>query len=144
MATDDVMIANDRVVLVASIASLLAIGLVFANLWLLFGLVVAVLIILEFALGYGAQAKRPAIVITLAATLAALCLLLTGAAWTHNPGEPLRLVGGFPIGTAFFVYGIWPLGLALCLLHTLTFDRSILPEDKLQKLMEEFGERQDS
>ena len=135
------MNGNDRVVLAACIASLLAIGLVFANHWLLFGLVVAVLIILEFALGYGAQAKRPIIFITLAGTFAALCLLLTGAAWTHDPGEPLKLVGGFPIGTAFFVYGLWPLGLTLCILHTLTFDRLILPDDKVKKLLEEFGGR---
>ena len=133
------MNGNDRVVLAACIASVLAIGLFFANHWLLFGLAVAVLITLEFALGYGAQAKRPRIVITLAATFAALCILLTGAAWTHNPGEPLKLVGGFPIGTAFFVYGIWPLGAILCILHTLTFDRSILPADKVRKLLEEFG-----
>ena len=139
------MNGNDRVVLAACIASLLAIGLAFANRWLLFGLVVAVLITLEFALGYGAEAKRPRIVITLAATFAALCLLLTGAAWTHNPGEPIKLVLGFPIGTAFFVYGLWPLSLVPCILHTLTFDRSILPAEKVQKLLEEFGgERQGS
>ena len=139
------MNGNDRVVLAACIASLLAIGLALANCWLLFGLVVAVLITLEFALGYGAQVNRTAVVITLAGTFAALCLLLTGAAWTHNPGEPIKLVLGFPIGTAFFVYGLWPLSLVPCILHTLTFDRSILPAEKVQKLLEEFGgERQGS
>ena len=139
------MNGNDRVVLAAWIASLLAIGLALANRWLLFGLVVAVLITLEFALGYGAQIKRTAVVITLAATFAALCLLLTGAAWTHKPDEPIKLVLGFPIGTAFFVYGLWPLSLVPCILHTLTFDRSILPAEKVQKLLEEFGgERQGS
>ena len=100
---------------------------------------VAVLITLEFSLGYGAQARHTKVFITLGATFAALCILLTGAAWTHNPGEPLKLVGGFPIGTAFFVYGIWPLSVIPCILHTLSFDRLILPADKVKKLLEEFG-----
>ena len=81
----------------------------------------------------------------MAGTFAALCVLLTAAAGTHHPGEPVKLVGGFPLGAAFFGYGIWPLGAILCILHTLTFDRSILPADKVKKLLEESGgEQQDS
>ena len=83
------MMANDGVVLAASIACILAIALVFANRWLLFGLVVAVMITLEFALGYGPNIKRAGIAVTLAGTFVALCVLLTGAAWTHKPDEPI-------------------------------------------------------
>lgn len=131
--------STDRLITLIFISSAAALTFALLNYFVAFSFAVSVLIILNFFLAYGREVRRKPILATLIIVLLALCVLFAGAATTHRPQEELKLIGGLPIGTAFFVYGIWPLGAVLCFLHILVFERSILPKRKVEKLIERFG-----
>jgi hypothetical protein len=84
------------------------------------------------------------VLVTLALILLAYCGLLCGMAWVHDPAVDPTLVLGFPPGTALLIYGIWPLGMLPAVLYPIAFDRWILPADRLDRFVAEFGRGRDS
>ena len=129
----------DRIVLVICLLSLLGVGFSLLNWWFWFGLVNWLLIALGLALGYGREGRRRPILFTLIAVLLGFTVLFIGLVWAHDPEGDLTLVFGFPAGTAFFVYGIWPFGIVAAILYAVVFDRFLLPKGKLERLLGEFG-----
>lgn len=131
--------ANDRIVAAICLLSLLGAGFSLLNWWFWFGIVNWLLVALGLALGYGRESRRGPILFTLIAILLGFAALFTGMVWAHDPEGDLTLVLGFPAGTAFFIYGIWPLGIVAAILYAVVFDRFVLPKDKLERLLAEFG-----
>jgi hypothetical protein len=123
-------------------AALIALPLAFANQWLWFGIVAWLMLLLGVAIGYGPQFRRKTILVTLSAVFLLYTACLLGISWTYRPDAGLVLFGGLPLPTAFFIYGIWPLGAALGLLYGLEFRRSILPQHKLDQFLAEFGRKE--
>lgn len=132
---------NDRIVLIIFFVGIFALPLSFLNSWFLFGLATWLLMVLSLAVGFGRASSRKPIFYTLAGLFLVYSLLLAVIAWTDRPESDLDLLFGLPIGTAFLVYGIWPLGVAPGVLYFLVFHRSVLPEEKLQKFLADFGHR---
>ena len=121
------------------LVALAAIGLAFLNQWLQFGILTWLMMALAMAIGFGPEYRRPPIlaaIIAIFLVYSALLLLLAGL---DNPGEPARLILGFPAATAVLVFGIWPAGVMAGLLYGLVFQRSVLPEEKLRAFIRKFG-----
>jgi hypothetical protein len=132
----------DRFALAWCIAAVAALLLSLANQWLLFGVLVWLILLLGVAAGYGSLSRRNTILATLTGVFLLYTGFLLGMAWTHRPGEELRLFLGVPVSTAFLIYGVWPFGAILGILYALEFHRSVLPEDKLQQFLTEFGRKE--
>lgn len=132
---------SSRFALAWALTAVLALLLSLFNQWLWFGVLMWVILLLGAAIGYGPQSSRPPILAALAGMLLLYCGLLLGVAWTFRPESPAVLFLGLPVPTALFVYGIWPAGTLMGLLYALEFRRSVLPEDKLQAFLAEFGEK---
>ena len=132
-----------RTVLAVALSCVLCILFGFLNRWMCFGLTTSLLVALALALGVGRACGQRPVLVTLALILLAYCGLLCSMAWVHEPaGEP-NLVLGFPPGTALLIYGIWPLGMLPSVLYPIAFDRWILPADRLDRFLAEFGRRED-
>ena len=130
---------TDKLVAVAALVGVVTLGFGLAGNALLFSFGVSLLIVFGYGVAYGANATRPAIAVTLLIVLAGFWALFAGALSSHRPDEPLVLVLGLPVGTAFFVFGLWPLGLIPSILHVVMFNRFILPKRNVEKLVERFG-----
>ena len=130
---------TDKLVAVASLVGVATLGFGLAGNALLFSFGVSLLIVFGYGVAYGANVTRPAIAVTLLIVLAGFWALFAGALTSHRPDEPLVLILGLPIGTAFFVFGLWPLGLIPSILHVVMFNRFILPKRNVEKLVERFG-----
>lgn len=136
--------STDRTV--AAIALLCALCVVFSlfNRWILFGVTAWMVITLEFAFGLGRASSHRAAQSFLALVFLSYIVLFLGMHWLHDPsGEPI-IVLGYPVGTALLIYGIWPLGMVPSLLYAAIFDRWILPPDRLERFLDEFGRQEDS
>ena len=133
-----------RLVLAITCSCALCILLAFLNLWIWFGLTTSLLIALSLALGMGRTCNQPPVLVTLVLILLAYCGLLCGMAWLHEPETDLTLVLGFPPGTALLIYGIWPLGMLPAVLYPIAFNRWILPADRLDRFVAEFGRQKDN
>jgi hypothetical protein len=131
-----------RLALAWCCAALLAFPLALANQWLWFGILAWFILLLGVAIGYGPQFRRNTILATLSAVFVLYTACLLGISWTNHAEAGLVLFGGLPVPTAFFIYGIWPLGAVLGLLYGLEFRRSILPPDKLDQFLAEFGRKE--
>jgi len=112
--------------------------------WFWFGTVNWLLIALTLSVGYGRERRRKPILHTVIAVFLGYFALFSALVWMHDPQSDLRLWLGFPTGTAFFIYGIWPFGIVASILHAVVFDRFVLPKDKLRKLLAEFGRREET
>lgn len=132
----------DGLVLAASLAAVAALSLSFVNRWLWFGILVWLILFLFAAIGYGPHSRRASILSTLSGMFLLYSGFLIGIAWTFEPGAAPPLFLGLPAPTAFLVYGIWPFGVILGLLYGLEFRRSVLPEDRLQQYLAEFGRKE--
>ena len=108
----------------------------------LFSTTICLAIGLGFGLAHLSGLGRAKVSLTILFTTSALTLLFAAAAMLHDSDRPLRVVLGFPIQTMLFVWVIWPLGAVLCALHALTFDELILPEEKVDEILDEFGGRE--
>lgn len=132
----------DALVLAVNLAAIAALALALANRWLGFGILVWLILFLFAAIGYGAHSRRAGILSTLSGMFLLYSAFLIGITWTFEPGSPPPLFLGLPVPTAFLVYGIWPFGVILGLLYALEFERSVLPEDRLQQFLTEFGRKE--
>lgn len=132
----------DALVLTANLAAVVAVALALVNRWLWFGILVWSILFLFAAIGYGAHSRRTSILSTLSGMFLLYSGFLIGISWTFEPGAPPPLFLGLPVPTAFLVYGIWPFGVILGLLYALEFQRSVLPEDRLQQFLAEFGRKE--
>ena len=130
-----------RLALAWCCAALLALLLALVNQWLWFGILVWLILLLGVAIGYGPQCRRIRILATLTGVFLLYTGFLLGIVWTYRPGAELTLFLGLPVPTAFLIYGIWPCGAILGLLYGLEFRRSVLPHDKLQRFLAEFGRK---
>ena len=101
------------------------------------------LLVLALAVGFGRQGRRKAgPVHPCRHVFFIYSALLAAIVWTYqSEGEPTLLLG-FPVSTALLVYGIWPVGFIPGILYLLIFENSVLPRDKLQKFMAEFGRQE--
>ena len=130
---------NDRAVLAIGFLSLAGLVLGLFNAWLLFGFVTWSIMVVTVAVGYGQGRSHRPIFRTLLGLLLLYWILYAGILWAdHTEGEP-TLFGGLPLGTAFLVYGLWPIGFIWGLLYFLVFPRSVLPQDRLDIFLTEFG-----
>ncbi len=120
-------------------AALIALLLALSNHWLWFGVAAWLVLFLAVAIGYGPQCRRPGTVAALSAVFLLYIACLLGIVWTYHPEAVPVLFLGLPVPTAFLIYGIWPLGSLLGLLYAVEFRRSVLPEEKLQQFLTEFG-----
>ena len=120
-----------------------AIILGWLNHWLLFGIAAWVLMALGLAIGFGPQLTRKPIPVMIIGLFVVYAGLLTTMAVLDDPQGPLNLVLGFPAATAVLVYGVWPTAAAIGIIYGLTFDRTVLPPDRLDEFMRRFG-RKDS
>ena len=121
-----------------ALVGLAAIVLAFLNHWLLFGILTWLMMALAMAIGFGPEYRRGPIlgaIVGIFLAYSALLLLLARLDST----EELRLILGFPAATAILVFGIWPIGAVAGLLYGLVFERSVLPEEKLQEFIRKFG-----
>jgi hypothetical protein len=132
----------DGFVLAVSLAAVVALGLSLANQWLWFGILVWLILFFAAAIGYGPHSRRGTIFLTLTGMFLLYSGFLLGIYWTFEPNLPPPLFGGLPVPTAFLVYGIWPCGTLLGLLYGLEFRRSVLPEDRLQQFLTQFGRKE--
>lgn len=123
-------------------AALLALLLALANLWLWFGILVWIILVLAAAIGYSPQCRRNSILAALSGVFLLYTGFLLGIARTYRPDAPIALFLGLPVPTAFLLYGIWPCGLLLGLLYAFEFRRSVLPQDKLRQFLAEFGRKE--
>ena len=131
--------SNDKVVLGLAALSVVALLLGLLGWWSWFGVVVWLLIFLCTALGYGRDARRrPIRTVLLALLLVNLSLFIAMLLTDRTEGEPF-LILGVPLSTAFLVYGIWPMGTLLGVLYWAMFHRSVLPEEKTEKFLADFG-----
>jgi hypothetical protein len=129
--------------LLAIVALLCAVCLVsaFLNLWLLFGTMAWLLITVCIAFGLGRASGDRVILSTLAFIFLAYTALLFAMLQLHDgTGDPIMVLG-MPVGAALVIYGIWPLGILPSLLYAILFDRWIMPSDKLERFLAEFGRR---
>ena len=129
----------DKLVAAAALVGVVTLGFGLAGNALLFSYGVSVLIVFGYGVAYGVNATRPPIAVPLLVVLAGFWALFAGALSSHRPEEPLELVLGLSVGTAFFVFGLWPLGLIPTFLHVVMFNRFILPKRNVEKLVERFG-----
>ena len=120
-----------------------AIILGWLNHWLLFGIAACALMALGLAVGFGPQLTRKPIPVLIVGLFVVYVVLLTVMAALDDPQGPLNLVLGFPAATAVLVYGVWPAAAAIGIVYGLTFDRTVLPPDRLDEFMRRFG-RKDS
>ena len=118
-----------------------AIALGWLNHWLLFGIAALTLMALGLAVGFGPQLTRKPIPVLIVSLFVVYAVLLTVMAALDNPEGPPNLVLGFPAATAVLVYGIWPLAAAIGIVYGLTFDRTVLPPDRLDDFVRRFGRR---
>ena len=130
---------TDRLVVTGSLIGLLTLGLGLAGEAFLFSVGVSILICFALVAPYGSHASHPKVAIPLFVTLLGLWMLFAGAFQSHRPDEPLQLVLGLPIGSFFFLFGIWPLGLLPPILLTILFKRFILPKKNVKDLVTRFG-----
>ena len=130
---------TDQLAAAAALVGVATLAFGLAGNALLFSFGVSALIVFGYAVAYGANAIRPQIAVTLLIVLAGFWILFAGALSSHRPDEPLDLVLGLPVGAAFFVFGLWPLGLIPSILHVVMFNRYILPKRNVEKLVERFG-----
>lgn len=133
--------SHDRVAMALAAAAAACLLLCFFNQWLLFGILCWLIMVLHLAVGYGRQRRRKEILYTMGGLFAVYCVLLVWIAAVDQPEGELRLLGGLPLGSALLVYGIWPIGTVSGILYGLVFDRSVLPEEKLQKFLSEFSQK---
>ena len=134
---------NSKFVKAIMFVSAAAIFLAWSNHWLPFGIAAWALMALGLAAGFGAQARRRPIKVLIVGLFAAYAALLAGIAWLDDPQGPLNLILGFPAATALLVYGVWPIAVVIGITYALTFDRAVLPPDRLDKFLRRFG-RKDS
>ena len=99
-----------RLALAWCCAALIAFPLALTNQWLWFGILAWLILLLGVAIGYGPQFRRNSILAALSTVFLLYSACLLGIAWTYRPEAGLVLFGGLPVPTAFFIYGIWPLG----------------------------------
>ena len=132
---------NHRVVLALTAISAVTVVLGLLGWWQWFGVVLWLVIILCAALGYGRGAGRGPIRSALFVMLAVNLLLFLAILLTdRTAGDPV-LVLGTPVSTAFLIYGIWPMGNLLGVLYFAVFERSVLPPEKIERFLAEFGRR---
>ncbi|MBG99098.1 MAG: hypothetical protein CMN58_01985 [Solibacterales bacterium] len=134
---------NSGSILVKAILVLAIAAILFAltNSWLLFGVTAWSLMMLGLAVGFGAQLSQKPIPILIVGLLVVYIVLLTAIALLDNPRQPLTLILGFPAATAVLVYGIWPVATVIGLVYALTFDRTVLPPDRLDEFIRRFGRK---
>jgi len=135
----------DRLLATAALLCVVCLVCAFLNLWLLFGATAWLLITVELAFGLGRASRNRIIISGLTLIFLGYTALLLAMYWLHDAaGEPIMILG-FPVGAALLVYGIWPLGILPSLLYAIIFDRWILPPDRLERFLDEFGRgRRDS
>jgi hypothetical protein len=133
---------TSRLALAWCCAALIALLLSLANQWLWFGILVWLILLLSVAIGYGPHCRRRSILATLSGVFLLYTGFLLGIAWTYRPRAEITLFLGLPLPTAFLIYGIWPFGIILGFLYALEFRRSVLPRDKLQQFLAEFGRKE--
>lgn len=133
---------NGALALAWCCAALFALPLALANHWLWFGILVWVILLLAVAIGYGPACRRKGVLATLTFAFLFYTGCLLGIALTYRPGAELALFLGLPVPTAFLIYGIWPFGAVLGLLYALVFPSSVLPQDKLDQFLAEFGRKE--
>ena len=121
-----------------ALVGLAAIVLAFLNHWLLFGILTWLMMALAMAIGFGPEYRRGPILASIVGIFLAYSALLLLLARLDST-EELRLILGFPAATAILVFGIWPIGAVAGLLYGLVFERSVLPEEKLQEFIRKFG-----
>jgi len=129
-----------KTILVIAIAATL---FALTNHWLLFGITAWSLMMLGLAVGFGAQLAQKPIPLLIIGLLVVYVVLLAAIALLDDPRQPLTLILGFPAATAVLVYGIWPVAVVIGLVYALTFDRTVLPPDRLDEFIRRFG-RKDS
>ena len=122
-------------------ASTAAIVLALTNHWLLFGIAVCALMVLGLAVGFGAQLIHKPIPLLIVGLFVVYVVLLAAIASRDNPQGPLELILGFPVATAVLVYGIWPVGAIIGITYAITFDRTVLPPDRLEEFLCRFGRK---
>jgi hypothetical protein len=110
------------------------------NYWLLFGVVVCGMLVLALAAGF-VGGRRAAVKAALAALFVVYALLVAAMAASDEPDSALRLILGLPAGTAALLYGVWPVPLAAALLYGLVFRSTLLPPEKLERFLAEYGRR---
>jgi hypothetical protein len=133
---------TSRLALVWCASAILALLLALANQWFWFGIVVWVMLLLGVAIGYGPHCRRKTILAGLTGMFLLYSAFLLGIARTYQPKEEVSLFLGLPAPTALLIYGIWPCGVLLGVLYAVEFHRAVLPEDKLQKFLAEFGRKE--
>lgn len=124
-------------------AAAAAVVLAFLNHWLLFGIAAWTLMALGLAVGFGPQLTRKPIPLMIIGLFVVYAVLLTVMAALDDPQGPPNLILGFPAATALLVYGVWPAAAAIGIVYGLTFERTVLPPERLDDFLRRFG-RKDS
>ena len=130
---------TDRLAAIISITSVVCLLTGLLGLWLWFGLATWFLVTLLLALGPGKASRRWPLLPTLAVILMMHWGLFCAIAWLHDPAGGPRLLLGLPLGTALVIYVPPLLGLTAAILYGRYFDRWILPSDRLERFLAEFG-----
>ena len=122
-------------------AATAAIALALTNHWLLFGITALALMALGLAVGFGAQLGHKPIPLLIVGLFVVYVVLLAVIASLDAPQGPPNLILGFPVATAVLVYGIWPVGTIIGITYAITFERTVLPPDRLEKFLRRFGRK---
>ena len=140
-ASPDLARRRDRLVGALALLAVLALALGMTGAWLPFGVVVWAMLMTAAAVGFANIAQGPRIALALCGIFLLLGGFTVWAAFLHRPDAPLETWGGFPLGTAVLVYGIWPFAALTGLLYVVEFERSVLPEERLRRFQEKFSRR---
>jgi len=130
---------KDRLILVILALAVASLACALTGQILLFSLSTGAFALLGFVLGYGRESGRRTIVIGLAVFFVLYLALMIGISHTFDPTGKLELLGGLPVPTALFVYGIWPLGIVTGVVYFVVFRKSVLSDSKLEKFLRDFG-----
>ena len=132
---------NNKLVLAISAVCAVALVLGLLGLWQWFGFALWPLLFLCAALGHGRDAGRGPIRTALYVMAAVNLLLFAAILLTERTEGDAVLVLGTPVSTAFLIYGIWPMGNLIGVLYFAVFERSVLPREKLERFLADFGRR---
>lgn len=130
---------SDRTAFSIGLLSLVALFFSCIEYWLLFGFVLIALNVLALSVGLGRQSRRKPVLYVLVSLFFIYSALLAAITWSYQSGGEPTLLLGFPVSTAFLVYGIWPAGFTPAILYLVIFETSVLRREKLQKFIAEFG-----
>ena len=116
----------------ASIAGLL-------DQWLMFGLLSIAVLVASAFVGFGPAARLSRIKLTLVGFVVVMMGLVFAMAYLHPMADANSLWLGLPPATAVLVYLLWPLQSIIGILYVGEFSRTVLPDERLDQFMAEYG-----